>query len=184
MKKRLNKKAFTLMELLAVIVILGVIMLIAIPSISNVITNSRKDAFIRTADRYVDAVRNMVTSGEVDAPIDPTKATVVSLRAIDLEGQNPEKAVSTFGGLWDTDANSTRAYVVLRNSRTDADPKYTYYFAAVDQKGYCMALTEERTGKRANVTTGCSISEITASTQSISVDDKSLTLDSTSIILQ
>lgn len=184
MKNSLNRNAFTLMELLAVIVILGVIMLIAIPSISNVITNSRKDAFIRSADMYINAVRDMVTSGTVDYPVDPKKATLVSLRAIDLEGKSGEKAVSTFGGLWDADATSTKAYVVFHNSRTAADPRYTYYFAAVDQKGNCMALTEERTAKRANVTTGCNISEITASTSSITIDSKSLELDSTSIVLE
>ena len=40
-----NKKAFTLIELLAVIVILAVIALIAVPVVMNIITKARKSAF-------------------------------------------------------------------------------------------------------------------------------------------
>ena len=45
MKERLkNQKGLTLIELLAVIVILGIIAAIAIPSIGGIIHNSKKDA--------------------------------------------------------------------------------------------------------------------------------------------
>ena len=42
----MNKKAFTLIELLAVIVILGVILMIAIPKVSQYINRSKKDSFV------------------------------------------------------------------------------------------------------------------------------------------
>ena len=60
------KKGFTLVELLAVIIILGVIVLIAIPRVNNVIRGSRDAAFvqnnnniIRAADNFMNANRNM-----------------------------------------------------------------------------------------------------------------------------
>ncbi len=43
------KKGFTLVELLAAIVILSIILIIAIPKITDIITNSRKDAFLSSA---------------------------------------------------------------------------------------------------------------------------------------
>ena len=55
MKKNKKKKAFTLIELLAVIIILGVLMLVAVPSVTGYISNSRKEAYINTAKEYVNS---------------------------------------------------------------------------------------------------------------------------------
>ena len=50
LKKRLsNEKGLTLVELLAVIVILGIIAAIAVPSIGNIIQNTREKAVIADA---------------------------------------------------------------------------------------------------------------------------------------
>ncbi len=55
--KRLNKKGFTLVELLAVIVILALIMAIAIYSISGVLQSSRASTFKDTALSIIGGVR-------------------------------------------------------------------------------------------------------------------------------
>ena len=56
MKKRLsNEKGLTLVELLAVIVILGIIAAIAVPSIGNIIQNSREKAVIADAQNTLAA---------------------------------------------------------------------------------------------------------------------------------
>ena len=44
-KNILKKQGFTLVELLAVIVILAIILLIAVPSIMGVVNRAKKDAF-------------------------------------------------------------------------------------------------------------------------------------------
>lgn len=46
-----NQRAFTLAELLAVIVILGVIMLIAVPNIISVIDKNKKEIYVTDADK-------------------------------------------------------------------------------------------------------------------------------------
>ena len=51
----MNKKAFTLIELLAVIVILAIIALIAVPIIINIITDAKVAAFKETANAFVRA---------------------------------------------------------------------------------------------------------------------------------
>lgn len=54
------KKGFTLIELLAVIVILAIIALIAVPIVLNIIDDSKKNATLRSADFYLDAVEMSV----------------------------------------------------------------------------------------------------------------------------
>ena len=54
-----NNKGFTLIELLAVITIMGILMMVAIPMISRTIENSRKDTFIDTVKKYCSSVRTM-----------------------------------------------------------------------------------------------------------------------------
>ena len=62
MKKVLkNKKGFTLVELLAVIVILALIMGIAVAAMSGVIGDSQKNSARRTAASIIDGVRQKLT---------------------------------------------------------------------------------------------------------------------------
>lgn len=72
-KMKLNKKGFTLVELLAVLVILVVIMTIAIPSVASSIErskNKQKNAKIEliesAAEIYLDRYRNSITSDTID----------------------------------------------------------------------------------------------------------------------
>ena len=62
MNKINNKKGFTLVELLAVIVIMGILMMVAIPSVTRTIENSRKDTFVDIAKSYANAARSMWTT--------------------------------------------------------------------------------------------------------------------------
>ncbi len=59
--KRLDKKGFTLVELLAVIVILALIMAIAIYSISGVLTSSRQSVYKETAAGIIRGVKMQLT---------------------------------------------------------------------------------------------------------------------------
>ena len=48
-----KKNGFTLVELLAVIVVLAIIMIIAIPSVLDVMNTARKKAFVMYVDKIV-----------------------------------------------------------------------------------------------------------------------------------
>lgn len=72
-----NQKGLTLVELLAVIVILGIIAAIAVPSIGNIIDNSKKDAHIANAQQLVSSARLAVAANDdlvKSLPIDLTPA--------------------------------------------------------------------------------------------------------------
>ena len=64
MKKKRN--AFTLIELLAVIVVLAIIALIATPIVMNTIKNAKKGAAERTADNYIKQVETAVAESRID----------------------------------------------------------------------------------------------------------------------
>lgn len=59
-----NKKGFTLVELLAVIVILGVLLMIAVPAVQNVIKKAKNNATQKQAELFIDAAKKMAIIDE------------------------------------------------------------------------------------------------------------------------
>lgn len=117
-KKRTKRKAvaFTLIELLAVIIILGVIMLIAIPSITKQITNSRKQAYIKTVKSTINGAKVMVNSGDVE--VYDTEATYYI----------PVSCIPTENSLTSPYGDFTKAYVLVTYNRTNFD----FYWLGTD----------------------------------------------------
>ncbi|MFC5733682.1 prepilin-type N-terminal cleavage/methylation domain-containing protein [Cytobacillus gottheilii] len=62
-----NQKGLTLIELLAVIVILGIIAAIAIPSIGGIINKSEKDATVAEGIQIISAAKMYVTSSNPES---------------------------------------------------------------------------------------------------------------------
>ena len=61
-----NRKGFTLVELLAVIVVLGIVMGIAAVAITNVLDSTRKNAFVSNAKQYIEGAKSLVEAELVD----------------------------------------------------------------------------------------------------------------------
>lgn len=100
LQKRLkNEKGLTLVELLAVIVILGIIAAIAVPSIGNIIENSRYNAAKADAINVLNAA-NMYFLENPDATtveVGPGEGTLVGDGYLESQGKVPNDGEVTKG---------------------------------------------------------------------------------------
>ena len=121
----MKNKGFTLIEILAVIIILGIIMMIAIPNVSKNIMDSRKKTDLVDAERYVEAGRNAVESHKIPCPSTETTYYI------------PRVCVPTEKGHKSPYAEWKDVYVVV----TYDGLKHYYYFTSLDEAGYGIELT-------------------------------------------
>lgn len=89
LKQMKNEKGMTLVELLAVLVILGIIAAIAITLIGNVIENSRNKASANEALNIINAAKMAYSNSEYgqgssETNYDPNKATTFTYKMNDL----------------------------------------------------------------------------------------------------
>lgn len=132
-----NKQGFTLVELLAVIVVLAIVMGIAAVAITNVLENTRKSAFVSSANQYIVGARNLVNTGEMDKLLGgssstyvPTCATTGNTKSIPLSAIKTEKESvdSPYGNKY----NTTASYVlVTANIGTAGDTTSCTYSYAI-----------------------------------------------------
>ena len=121
-KKKVTKnEGFTLIELLAVIIILGILMIIAIPSVTKYINDSRKSAYVDTANEVIGAARNLVNSGKEE--MYDTDATYY----LDVKCIGTENAMKSPYG----EFVELGAFVVV----TYNGKGYDYYWTSVDDSG-------------------------------------------------
>ena len=125
-----NKKGFTLIEMLAVVVILGIMVLMAILGISNYIDGSKRKLYIDTAREYIKIASNMLAKNDLIAR-DPD--TVYYFHINNLETDNGKVMQSPYG-------NWVDAYVIVV---IDEKNNYTYYWTSLDETGMKVDITEE-----------------------------------------
>ena len=113
-----NNKGFTLIEVLAVIVLLGIIMSVAIVAISGYVEESKLKAYVNIAKEYIDIASIEIAKNEIVAR---DKNTVYYIHIDNLEAES-DLSKSPFGDWID-------AYVVVVIDPDTGD--YNYYWTSV-----------------------------------------------------
>lgn len=107
MKKMKNQKGLTLVELLAVIVILGIISGIAVPSISGIINNSKAEAHTANV-QMIKAAAKMATVIELAGGADGYTVTeLVNGDFLEAAPLSPYDNVTPYSGTIGTDGAYT-----------------------------------------------------------------------------
>lgn len=118
----MNRKGFTIIELLATILILSLIMLVAVPNVMSVIDRNKQDTYVEDAKRMITLAEYEVRSNtNIKLPTDGN-CVVIFLRTLDTSEftEGPE------GGEYDLD----KSYVVI--GRTGS----TYEYASTIIENY------------------------------------------------
>lgn len=122
-----NNKGFSFIELLAVMVLLGILMGVAIYSVSRHLDNARKDAYLAAVNAQVESVKLLINSEEYYV-FDEKTTYIFNYRM--LKQQDDLK--SPYGDWVDA-----YVYVIYKNE------KLLYFWTGVDEAGWKIDLEKE-----------------------------------------
>ena len=88
-----KRNAFTLVELLAVIVILAIILIIAVPGVLSIINKTKDSAYNRQIDMIKNAAKNYVTANTITWSGENPQSTLVTLDMLQSGGYLDKKMV-------------------------------------------------------------------------------------------
>lgn len=133
----MNKKGFTLVELLAMLVVLGILLGITIPNITGILKRNKENAYFDDASRMYDAVKVKET---IKKDLKPTEregdCTLIHLSNLDT---NDDFKKGPNGGPYDKE----QSFVIIKLDSKDANNVYKY--------SYYVRLVEDVNGKKSGV---------------------------------
>lgn len=123
---RVGNKGFTMIELLAAIIVLGILMGTAVPTVINIMNDQKNDTYIEDAIRLAsNADYKMRSDNKINIPPRNGGCVVITLSYMDNNAF--EKA--PYGGKYDKQAS----FVVASRNVKDADEEYQYYVVLIEE---------------------------------------------------
>jgi len=123
----MNRKGFSFIELLAVIVLLGILSSMAIFGVSRYLDNSRKDVYLAAVNAQVEAVKLIINSE--DYYVYDENTTYI----FDVNILKQSDNIKSPYGEW----KDAYIYVVYDND------KLYFYWTGIDEKGWKIDLDKE-----------------------------------------
>ena len=123
-----KSEGFTLVEVIAVIIIIGVIMLVAVPSYTEYVASSRKSAYVSNVKSYVESARGGAYSKLYGALPESDELLVIPYSILKLEKNNENKSPYAPYVV-------DRSYIVMVGRATidNLSVVYDYYVVFVDE---------------------------------------------------
>lgn len=130
----MNKRGFTLTELLAVIAIIGIISLIAIPNIVNISENVKKDNMLNDAQRFISLAKLEVNSDYDIRNFSKTGVCTSTSCTFYIENLNKNG---------DFKINDSGKIIAADGLSYDSS-SYVKYEKVLDELKYCIYLKSEK----------------------------------------
>ena len=137
----MNRKGFTLVELIAMMVVIAVLMVIAVPNISGIVKNNRESIGVEDINKMIGNAKTKIETGKVKAP-GLNECIVISLNYLD---SNNDFKTGINGGEYEKN-ESVIIVKKVKVTGTTATNRYKYYFRTIEVKNGKNYVTKDKNG--------------------------------------
>ena len=124
-----NKRGFTLVEVLAVIIILGIVMLITVPSVSKYISSSNRASYAADISAFIETIKSEYDMKDYGDYVKSDEIMIVPFEYVNFEKGD---ALESPFGMYVLD----KSYAVVVPERNG----YQIYANVVDERGFGIVM--------------------------------------------
>lgn len=142
----MNKKGFTLIELIAVVVIMSIIAIIATPNIINMIDKGKKDQYITNAKEFISKATYMYKQDKYrnDTTYFTTIDSGSQINLGKIEGIKSEDLTDPYGFEYDTNNSYIKFKEPSSSSTGVQERKVTIHLESNDGSSKCYVIYTDK----------------------------------------